>query len=276
LFQLQTVDAIVDFITESCINNNKYKKKTNYNIMGNNSTEGDSLKKTSEKCVKAGSDFLKGSQLSNAGHAYKIKLNPSKSCAISVIDKAVKGKNNWIIRFDGPHKNVGFNHININPKISGVTDPHLPLPPGGLSAAKGTAKFCKFLNKVALPVALFIDTVQTGLAVREDHKMGTTRNTVETVAGIGGGWLGGYGGAAGGAALGTVIFPGVGTIVGGIIGGLTGGIGGSVAVSAITREIGDVADYDIIEIECEKCKTKFKVRIYLDHDFICPDCKKKL
>ncbi|CAH1371404.1 hypothetical protein MTP99_012886 [Tenebrio molitor] len=106
--------------------------------------------------------------------------------------------------------------------------------------------------------------------------MGTTRNTVETVAGIGGGWLGGYGGAAGGAALGTVIFPGVGTIVGGIIGGLTGGIGGSVAVSAITREIGDVADYDIIEIECEKCKTKFKVRIYLDHDFICPDCKKKL
>jgi tetrahydromethanopterin S-methyltransferase subunit D len=43
-------------------------------------------------------------------------------------------------------------------------------------------------------VALFIDTVQTGLAVREDHKMGTTRNTVETVAGIGGGWLGGYGG----------------------------------------------------------------------------------
>jgi hypothetical protein len=228
LFQLQTVDAIVDFITESCINNNKYKKKTNYNIMGNNSTEGDSLKKTSEKCVKAGSDFLKGSKLSNAG----------QSCAISVIDKA--------------------------------------LPPGGLSAAKGTAKFCKFLNKVALPVALFIDTVQTGLAVREDHKMGTTRNTVETVAGIGGGWLGGYGGAAGGAALGTVIFPGVGTIVGGIIGGLTGGIGGSVAVSAITREIGDVADYDIIEIECEKCKTKFKVRIYLDHDFICPDCKKKL
>jgi hypothetical protein len=63
-----------------------------------------------------------------------------------------------------------------------------------LQAAKGTAKFCKFLNKVALPVALFIDTVQTGLAVREDHKMGTTRNTVETVAGIGGGWLGGYGG----------------------------------------------------------------------------------
>jgi hypothetical protein len=146
LFQLQTVDAIVDFINESCINNNKYKKKTNYNIMGNNSTEGDSLKKTSEKCVKAGSDFLKGSKLSNAG----------QSCAISVIDKA--------------------------------------LPPGGLSAAKGTAKFCKFLNKVALPVALFIDTVQTGLAVREDHKMGTTRNTVETVAGIGGGWLGGYGG----------------------------------------------------------------------------------
>jgi hypothetical protein len=35
LFQLQTVDAIVDFINKSCINNNKYKKKTNYNIMGN-------------------------------------------------------------------------------------------------------------------------------------------------------------------------------------------------------------------------------------------------
>jgi hypothetical protein len=63
-----------------------------------------------------------------------------------------------------------------------------------LQAAETTAKFCKIVNKVAIPVALFIDIIQTGLAVREDYKKGTTRNTVETVAGKGGGWLGGYGG----------------------------------------------------------------------------------
>jgi hypothetical protein len=276
VFQLQTVDAVVDFSKKVELIIISTKRKLNY-IMENNSTEKNSGKKTSEKYVKVWSEFLKGSKLSNVGgHRYEIKLNPSKSCAVSVTDKAVKGTNNAIIRFDRPHKNVYFNHININPRFSGKPDPHLKLPPGGLSAAETTAKFCKIVNKVAIPVALFIDIIQTGLAVREDYKKGTTRNTVETVAGKGGGWLGGCGGAVGGTGLGTVIFPGVGTIIGGLIGGITGGIGGSVAVSVIAREIGDIVDYDIIEIECEKCKTKLKFRKYLEHDFICLDCEAKL
>jgi hypothetical protein len=192
--KLQTVDAVVDFSKKVELIIISTKRKLNY-IMENNSTEKNSGKKTSEKYVKVWSEFLKGSKLSNVGgHRYEIKLNPSKSCAVSVTDKAVKGTNNAIIRFDRPHKNVYFNHININPRFSGKPDPHLKLPPGGLSAAETTAKFCKIVNKVAIPVALFIDIIQTGLAVREDYKKGTTRNTVETVAGKGGGWLGGYGG----------------------------------------------------------------------------------
>jgi hypothetical protein len=108
--------------------------KKPYPHFGIVATEKNSGKKTSEKYVKVGSEFLKGSKLSNVGgHRYEIKLNPSKSCAVSVTDKAVKGTDNAIIRFDRPHKNVDFNHININPKFSGKPDPHLKLPPGGLS-----------------------------------------------------------------------------------------------------------------------------------------------
>jgi hypothetical protein len=37
------------------------------------------------------------------------------------------------------------------------------------------------LNKVAMPVAIAVDAIQTGVSVYNDGKHGTTRNTVETV-----------------------------------------------------------------------------------------------
>ena len=43
-------------------------------------------------------------------------------------------------------------------------------------------------------MAVAIDTLETGVAVYKDHKHKTSRNTVETVAGVAGGWTGGYGG----------------------------------------------------------------------------------
>ena len=68
------------------------------------------------------------------GSKYATKFNSSKSCAISVLDTSIKGKKNWVIRFDKPHLGkVPYDHININPKISGIKDPHIPLPPGGLA-----------------------------------------------------------------------------------------------------------------------------------------------
>ena len=64
-------------------------------------------------------------------------------------------------------------------------------------AGKGVATFCKYankVNKVAVPLAIAIDSARVGFSVYGDFKHGTTRNTVETVASVGGGWLGGFGG----------------------------------------------------------------------------------
>lgn len=111
-----------------------------------------------------------------------------------------------------------------------------------------------------------IDTARAGFAIYEDVKNDSSRNTVETVASIAGGWGGGYGGALGGAALGTAIFPGIGTIVGGIIGGIGGGIGGSLLAGEVTEAIGDGLEYDIEVKKCKKCNKKFKIRKYRGQD----------
>lgn len=66
-----------------------------------------------------------------------------------------------------------------------------------MQAGKGVATFCKYankVNKVVVPVAIAIDTVRVGVSVYKDNSNGTTRNTVETVASVVGGWGGGFGG----------------------------------------------------------------------------------
>ncbi|XP_063922842.1 uncharacterized protein C13G5.2-like isoform X2 [Zophobas morio] len=229
-------------------------------------------KKTSGKIAEG---VLKGqtSYYIKQGSKYATKFNSSKSCAISVLDTSIKGKKNWVIRFDKPHLGkVPYDHININPKISGIKDPHIPLPPGGLAAAEGASKFFTAVNKVAGPVALMMDGYQVGSSIGEDYKNGTTRNTVETVANISGTWGGGCGGAVAGATIGSAIFPGVGTIIGGVIGGIGGGIGGALGCSALTKTIGDKYEYGIEEIVCKNCCEKFKWKRYLDKFPLCPKC----
>lgn len=49
----------------------------------------------------------------------------SKSTRAGIVDKAT-GK--WLVRLDNPHKGVSTPHININPKLSGMKDPHIQIP----------------------------------------------------------------------------------------------------------------------------------------------------
>ncbi|THD24874.1 hypothetical protein D915_004315 [Fasciola hepatica] len=171
---------------------------------------------------------------------YRVMLNSSRNCKVNVIDVA---SNSWLMRFDKAHRGAPYNHININPMVTGLArDPHVKLPPGGLTAAKTAARVGKTINKankVLVPVAVAMDAVSLGRAVGDDVKNGTSRNSVSTAVEIAGGFGGAYGGAAGGAALGTMICPGVGTIVGGLVGSLVGGIGGSLGAEAVTNAIGD-------------------------------------
>lgn len=64
----------------------------------------------------------------------------------------------------------------------------------GLKAAK-LAQIVNKVNKYIVPVAITIDTIRTGCSVIRDCKHGTSRNTVETVASIAGGWGMGYAGS---------------------------------------------------------------------------------
>ena len=50
---------------------------------------------------------------------YKTYSNPRSTSVVNVIDKTVGPKGDWVFRIDGPHHGAEFNHVNINPKISG-------------------------------------------------------------------------------------------------------------------------------------------------------------
>lgn len=66
-----------------------------------------------------------------------------------------------------------------------------------LKAVKTATQVGNYLNKankVLVPVAIGVNIVQTGFAINEDVERGTSRNTVETLANVGGGWAGGYAG----------------------------------------------------------------------------------
>lgn len=83
------------------------------------------------------------------------------------------------------------------------------------------------VGRVARPVAIAMDVIEVGSAIRADGGVG--ENTGRTLSGLVGGAAGGWGGGAAGAAIGTAIFPGVGTVVGGVISGIAGGLGGDAA-----------------------------------------------
>lgn len=86
---------------------------------------------------RAGEGFIKGTKAYNLhqGKNYKIRFNTSSACKVNVLDVTARaGKGDWIVRLDTPHKGAQFNHINLNPKYSGISpDPHIPLPTGALS-----------------------------------------------------------------------------------------------------------------------------------------------
>ncbi|XP_012261124.2 uncharacterized protein C13G5.2-like [Athalia rosae] len=170
---------------------------------------------------------------------------------------------NWMVRLDTPHKGANFHHMNINPKLAGIRrDPHIPIPANSVKVAVKTAKFLKKVNTVLVPTAVAIDSFRVASNVYKDYGKGTTRNTVETVAEIGGSWAGGSLGSSVGCTIGTAIFPGIGTLVGGIFGGVVGAISGVLGTEAIARAIGDQLEYDIKVCICHKCTKQYNCRKY--------------
>lgn len=76
--------------------------------------------KTAEGIVKGNTAFR-----SCVGSKYNVIYNTSKSTIVNI-----KKGNSWAARFDLPHKGVPTEHINLNSKITGFPDPHIPVPAG--------------------------------------------------------------------------------------------------------------------------------------------------
>ncbi len=147
-----------------------------------------------------------------------------------------------VIRFDGPHRGSPTPHINLNPQLTGLPDPHTPISPRALSIAGGSARAFEVVGRVARPVAIVTDTVRMANAFHADGNQ-VGRNTLVTGGSVAGGWAGAAGGAwlgaKGGAAVGGFVgawFGVVGAVpgaaIGGVIGGIAGGIAGAFAGSA--------------------------------------------
>ena len=218
--------------------------------------DGRKAAKTTNNVAQAAGEPLKASGIrAGLSSRYKLMTPNGTSTVIGVLDSTagkVRGTpprpvGEWILRVDTPHPHAEFNHININPKLTGIPDPHLHVSSNVIRVSKGvakTAKVMRTINKVALPVAIVLDSVRLGCAIYDDVKRddGKVKQTVKTGASIAGGWTGGAAGAVGGSELGALIgasvgalFGGVGAIpgaaIGSIIGGIFGSVGGGVAGS---------------------------------------------
>ncbi|XP_069680861.1 uncharacterized protein C13G5.2-like isoform X1 [Periplaneta americana] len=223
--------------------------------------------KIAEAC--AATKHMPGRQYSLATGKYL-----SKSTRAGIVDNAT-GK--WLVRLDNPHKKLNTPHININDKLTGVRDPHIPIPAGVVKAGEGATKVLNAVGKVALVAAVAVDTYRICNAIDEDckktKKKRPGKRTIKTGASVAGGWGGGFVGAVAGnfagARIGGLIgslFGGVGALpgaaigafVGSVVGGFQGSTGGSAMGEALVEEYcsddeeDDDGDYDDAKVVARK------------------------
>ena len=104
-------------------------------------------KKVGKKTTDAGNGFIKGNKAFHSvkGKNLKCVINSSTASKVNVIDKTARSakaatnnlpaKGDWLFRFDKSHAGTNYNHVNINPTVTGVPDPHVKLPPGTLTVS---------------------------------------------------------------------------------------------------------------------------------------------
>lgn len=82
-----------------------------------------------KKAYDTTAGFFKGSKVFNWVKGKDINIKWKTDARIDIIDTSIS--KSPMIRIDRPHANLPTPHININPEITGVPDPHIPLPAGG-------------------------------------------------------------------------------------------------------------------------------------------------
>jgi hypothetical protein len=97
----------------------------------------------------------------------------SSSTTFGIRDTAFAGsaKKSWVIRVDHPHPGADFHHLNINPKISGVPDPHVPLPAGSASIGNAATKTIRGIGIAAIVIAAVVDTARFAYKFHSTYRM---------------------------------------------------------------------------------------------------------
>ena len=198
--------------------------------------------------VSAVGNFFKGA---DSGTKQRYQTEPARGDTRAGIRDTQAGRTSattgkpvgdWVVRADQGHKGAPEPHFNVNPKATGVPDPHTTIP-GGVKTLEGLEKAGKAIDaigKVAKPIAVATDAIRIGNAINQDGgTIGT--NTVVTSANVAGGWGGASlvatAGAEAGAVAGSFFGPGPGTAVGGFVGGIAGGIVGAIGGEALVNSI---------------------------------------
>lgn len=172
----------------------------------------------------------------NAPAKYGIMTENLRTTAVGIFDTAT-GK--WVLRLDSAHPGAPTPHININRAVSGVRDPHMPVPKGALTAGSTATKALQYGGKAALIAAIAVDAYHIMDAVVDDckntEKKRPGNKIAEVASSVGGAWTGGFLGAWAGNSTGAVIggtlgllFGRVGAVLGAIIGSVIGSMGGAI------------------------------------------------
>jgi RHS repeat-associated protein len=210
--------------------------------------------------VKIVGNLAKGS---DQGLKQRYQPEPKRGATVTGIRDTQAGRTNAatgkpvgdaVVRVDNPHGSVKTPHINVNPKISGVPDPHTPISGKTLTALKAAGSTLEAIGQVAKPVAIATDAVRIGNAIVSDGGV-IGESTLKTSASVAGGWGGAITGASImapvgmklGGSIGTLIGPGGGTAIGAGAGGLVFSIGGGIGGAFGGSWLGEKAATSIIE-----------------------------
>lgn len=172
--------------------------------------------------------ILKGVEANHHLNRYRFIVPDGSrgSSAVAILMDMMQNKGRGMDRFrwDAGDRGTPHPHLNANPKLTGVPDPHTPISARHLRAMGMGARLLSGAQRIAVPVAIGLDVFRVGSALHTDGwRVG--EESKQAIGGVAGGWGGAAVGVKIGASVGAFGGP-VGIAIGGVAGGIIGGIGG--------------------------------------------------
>uniref|UniRef100_A0A1I7UWD8 Glycine zipper family protein n=1 Tax=Caenorhabditis tropicalis TaxID=1561998 RepID=A0A1I7UWD8_9PELO len=156
---------------------------------------------------------------------YVIETSGRESNMLVIYDKSREygiGVFEWWVRLNRPHSNVDYYHLNVNPSISGLKDPHTFIPYPMAYTLQLTGASLRLLNKAA-PFVFAAFLIDDYMHFQEIMKQNSSEGVKEGLSIIAK-YVVSWHGATFGVYLGTKLLPGVGSLIGSLVGATAGRI----------------------------------------------------